>query len=109
MSAPVNRADLPEWQAAQPDDYEPADRYDYGTPEDEQDKPTLWDYDKPTLWDYDEGKNDGYALGYSDGYNAACRHITLHYLLTSKIPYSVRSKYYALRRRLFPNNSDIPF
>jgi hypothetical protein len=89
MSAPVNRADLPEWQAAQPDDPD--------------------DYDKPTVWDYDEGKNDGYALGYSDGYNAASRQITLHYLLTSKIPYRVRAKYYALRRRVFPHNNDIPF
>jgi len=58
------------------------------------------------LDDYDETSE--YAEGYGDGYLAAMRAMTLSYILSTKIPYAIRSKYYALRRRLFYTD-DIPF
>jgi len=79
-------------------DYERADGSDYGTPDDDDHY-------------YGDDQYDGsdYMAGYQDGYNAALRHMTLRYRLMTAIPYRWRAKYYALRHKLFPHNSDIPF
>lgn len=81
------------------------------------DSSMLADYDAD---DYDDDDDDHYmedyyetseySAGYHDGWQAHAAHMRLSYRLKNFfLPYSVRSKYYALRRRLFPNNSDIPF
>jgi hypothetical protein len=57
----------------------------------------------------DQYDGSDYSAGYQDGYAAGLRAMTLRYRLTILIPYRVRAKYYALRRRVFPHNNDIPF
>lgn len=71
----------------------------------------FYDYDPDDYDDYDDyyDDDDGYSVGYADGYVAAMRSMAWRYRLTVAIPYRVRAKYYALRRRLFPKDSDIPF
>jgi len=73
----------------------------------DQDDDDVCDYFEPGYMDDEETWD--YSAGWQDGYNAALSHMTLRYRLMTAIPYRWREKYYALRHKLFPHNSDIPF
>src|SRR5690349_7374674 len=81
------------------DPYTLEDDYDDEYDDDEYD-----DDDEYSLEDYiDDVDSSDYTAGYQDGYTAGMRANALRYRLKAFFfPYSVRSKYYALRRRLFP-------
>jgi len=88
-------------------EYDP--RYDEDLLDEQSDDYDGYEDDDDHYYGDDQYDGSDYSAGYQDGYNAALQHVTLRYRLMSAIPYAVRSKYYALRRRLFPRNSDIPF
>lgn len=96
-----------------PEGYDPirdggADGPDQRQEADLDEQAEYYDYEYEDNYEDDYDSSD-YSAGYHDGYCAALAHMRLSYRLKTAIPYRWRAKYYALRRKLFPRNSDTPF